>query len=388
MTGDIEGILELGGAAAVEIAASALVERGEKVGTCPNCGSSLIGPYCAVCGQERDTHRRSVFGLLHDFFVDIANFDSRLLRTARALLFRPGELPRAFREGRTRAYVPALRLYLFVSLIFFLVLSFYGIAILQLQVVATPLKVIRDAKGNTFFANPGYDPKAEDAKYVPKLIPISKEKANQPGGPYNYSTDTYFFAPIGSHHSNLSPAAFARLKKASVEMDIDDEQKAAQTPANRAKTKKVRNWLETRVYGGIQRLAADPAALNGPLTTWIPRVLFLLLPLYAILLAMFYWRQRKKYYFVDHLIFSLTVHTFTFVALLAAVGLAQFLPGGLVAWSILAVISLYLFLSLKSFYEQGWFWTSVKFVFISGIYTLFFLLPALAGVLALSFLDT
>ena len=40
---------------------------------------------------------------------------------------------------------------------------------------------------------------------------------------------------------------------------------------------------------------------------------------------------------------------------------------------------------MKRFYKQGWFITSVKFVLISGIYTLFFLLPAMAGILALSF---
>ena len=61
-------------------------------------------------------------------------------------------------------------------------------------------------------------------------------------------------------------------------------------------------------------LAADPAALNGPLTTWMPRALFLLLPLYALLLALFHIRRRKRFYFVDHLVFSLSIHTFTFVA--------------------------------------------------------------------------
>ena len=119
---------------------------------------------------------------------------------------------------------------------------------------------------------------------------------------------------------------------------------------------------------------------------WIPRVLFLLLPLYALLLAAFYWRQRKKFYFVDHLIFSLSVHTFTFVALIAAVGLAQIVSGVWVFWFLLASIGIYVLLSLKRFYEQSWFWTGLKFVFISGIYTVFLLLPALGGVIALSFL--
>ena len=148
MVDDLGAIFETGGAAAVELAASALAERGAKTDTCTNCGKPLLGPYCAICGQPRHTHRRSVRSLIHDFVVDFVNFDSRILRTARALLFQPGELPSAFREGRTQRYVPAIRLYLFVSLIFFILLSLTGVAILQLRVEATPVKLIYDAQGN------------------------------------------------------------------------------------------------------------------------------------------------------------------------------------------------------------------------------------------------
>jgi len=121
------------------------------------------------------------------------------------------------------------------------------------------------------------------------------------------------------------------------------------------------------------------------LTDWLPRALFLLLPLYALLLAVFHLRRRKDFYLVDHLVFSLSIHTFAFVALIGAAALAQVAPGETVALLLLAVIALYIFLAMKRFYKQGWFITTVKFVLISGIYTLFFLLPAMAGILALSF---
>jgi hypothetical protein len=378
---DFEAILETGGAAAVELAASALAERGAKTGKCPNCGTSIIGPYCAMCGQERDTHRRSLFSLLHDLFEDIVSFDSRMMRTAYALVARPGELPRAFREGRTQRYMPAVRLYLFVSLIFFLILSFSGIAIMQLQVVATPQKVMRDVKGNTFILNPAYD---KDDPDMPHLLPVSKEKANAPGGLFSFSTTPYFFSKIGLYQSKLSNGAREQIARSDVAIEVDGAEKPAK---DEKKPRAVKSWIEKRANEGIQSLAANPAAMNAPLTAWIPRVLFLLLPLYALLLALFYWRQWKKFYFVDHLVFSLSVHTFAFVVLVIAVGAAQILPGDLVAWSALAAVTIYLFLSLKHFYEQSWFWTSAKFIAISGIYTIFFLLPALAGVLAASFLQ-
>jgi RsiW-degrading membrane proteinase PrsW (M82 family) len=85
------------------------------------------------------------------------------------------------------------------------------------------------------------------------------------------------------------------------------------------------------------------------------------------------------------LVFSLRVHTFTFVALMCAAALAQVAPGETVAWLLLVVLTVYIFLAMKRFYNQGWLTTTLKFVVISGIYTLFFLLPAMAGILALSF---
>jgi hypothetical protein len=377
-----EAIVETGIAASVEYAASRAAEREAPPAKCANCGAPLAGPYCSACGQERDTHRRSVLGLAHDLFEDIASFDSRILRTAKALLFQPGELPRAFRESRTRRYVPALRLYFFVTLVFFLILGVTGIAILQFRVIATPAKVFRDSQGRTYFLNPAYDPHDPDMKGVPRLVPLPKEKASQSGGLYFFSPLPLFFQPT-IHASTLTPAM--RNQIAADEKLLDREIDRNANNAERRRAANTKNWLKHHVYSGIERLAANPAALNEPLTNWIPRVLFLLLPLYALLCALFYWRQRKKFYLVDHLIFSLSAHTFTFVALIMAVGLAQVVSGGLVFWFLLGSIGLYVLLAIRRFYEQSWFWTTVKFLCISGIYTVFFLIPALAAVVAYGF---
>jgi hypothetical protein len=374
MTGDVEAILETGAAVAVEAAASALAERGATTETCANCKKPLLGPYCAVCGQPKITGRRSIHTLIYAFVKDVINFDSRIMRTARALLFQPGELPAAFRDGRMQPYVPAIRLYLFVSLVFFVLLSVTSIAILQLEVDATPTKVIWDANGNAFIANPAYDKDETDPDVktaMKPLIPISKKKALRPGGIFSYSTKEHFFSRVGAYHSSLPPAARANL--------LDPA-----TPMVDGKDRRKVDWIERNIYGTINRLAADPAALNGPLTTWMPRALFLLLPLYALLLALFHIRRQRDFYLVDHLVFSLSIHTFAFVALIAGAGLAQVISGEPVAWILFVAVSLYIFLAMKRFYEQGWFLTTVKFVFISGIYCLFFLAPALAGVLALS----
>lgn len=380
---ELEAIIETSAVSAVELAASAMAERGHEVHPCPNCGKPLIGAYCAVCGQERDTHRRSVWGLVRLLIIDVVSFDSRILRTGTALVAQPGEIACAFREGRTRRYVPALRLYLFVSLIFFVILGATNLAIMQLEVVATPAKLIWE-NGKAYMNNPAYDPDDEDVKkYVPQRMEVTPEKARK--GMFNYSTKIYFFAPIGAHHTNLSREARDRLTKAEINIDIDDSKMSKEQQAGIKKVKETKNWFERHFFDGMNRLAADPAALNGPLTTWIPRVLFFLMPLYALLLSLFYIRQRKTFYYVDHLIFSLTIHTFGFVLLLVAAAAAQFFAGEAVALGTMIVAAIYTLIATRTFYRQNWFWTVVKFAFVTFFYTCFFLIPALVGVLALSF---
>jgi hypothetical protein len=377
---------------AVQHAAAALAREGVAVGVCPNCGVPLIGDYCAVCGQEKDIHRRSVRGILHDFFEDMLNFDSRIVRTVIALLVEPGEIAIAFREGRTRRYVPALRLYFFVTLIFFLLLSATNLALVQLEVVASPAKVFHDAKGNTYYENPAYDPDDADASGQKKLIPMPLENGKPAKQKMMFSTRWYFFNPTGKLHSYLTKDELARLNNMNANdflKDVGDGNKKV-TPAQRKKEQeekdRIGGWITRNIFGGIRRLANDPAALNGAMTTWIPRAMFLLMPLYALLLAAFYWRQRKDFYFVDHLIYSLTVHAFTFVALIGAAVLAQFLSGETVAWLLFFAIGIYIFIGMKRFYNQGWAITTTKFAAVSFIYTCFFLLPTLGGIMLLGFL--
>lgn len=364
MTDELEAIAELGGAAAAEMVAAALANHGAGAVKCPNCGAPVIGPYCAACGQERDTHRRSVHELLRELLGEIASFDSRILRTAFALVARPGELSVAFREGRARRYVPALRLYLFVSLIFFLTLSATGLALMQFTLVAKPEKIVTNAKGESFaVTQDDSDP-----------LPIPAWKAKEPGPHYSVSTETHLFSPVGAYRNAL-PAA-ARLK-------LERDRLHAQAGSTGSKTA---NWIRFHVTRAAQVLEDNPAAINAPLTEWIPRLLFVLLPLFALLMAAFYWRQRRNFFFVDHLVFSLNMHSFVFVTVLAAAGLAQILSGETVGWLVILAVGIYGLLAMKRFYGQNWFWTVTKFVAVSFVYTTFFLLPALATAIVVSML--
>lgn len=92
--------------------------------TCANCGAPLTGKYCSQCGQRH--HEVPVHHFWHfvsEAFEDLTHADSRLWRTLIALLFRPGFLTREFLDGRRVRYLPPVRLYLVLSVLFFLIVA-------------------------------------------------------------------------------------------------------------------------------------------------------------------------------------------------------------------------------------------------------------------------
>jgi hypothetical protein len=375
-----EAVLDTGGAAALEMAASAALERGEKIAPCRNCGAPVLGVYCGECGQPVETHRRSVLHLLHDLVKDIASWDSRILRTARALFLQPGELALAFREGRTQRYVPPVRLYLFVSLVFFLILSATHVAILQLELITATKRTFTDAGGQVLEEKNGKTTVLENLKTDKNGIVVAGPQddgdhpdliGTRPDGSTKTNLDVtpHFFTRAGTADHPVSP----ELRKI-----LDRDERLIDGALGGGRFKLAMNGDPKRI---LETLATNPAAINGPLTEWIPRVLFVLLPAFAVLLAALYWRQRRDFYFVDHLVFSLNAFSFAFVAILLAIGLARFVSGGTAVFAALCATSLHLLLSMKRFYRQGWGWTGLKFAFVSFIYGVFFVGPALIGII-------
>ena len=320
---------------------------------------------------------------MHEFFKDIVSFDSRILRTVRALVIEPGELPLAFREGRTQRYMPSVRLYFFVSLLFFLFLSVTGIALMQITLNVTTERFVADKAGNVFIitngkraAMDGFKADAKGRIYLAdKDAPhVTLPTAKADGSVDNkVDTDIHYFQRIGGVRQNMTPAVKAALAS------MEEESLADAKKGNASG-----GGLEAKIFAAMQKLETNPAALNGPLMTWIPRILFLLLPLFALLLAAFYRRLRNEFYFVDHLVFSLTIHTFAFIVLILAAIAAQLIAGKWVAILTVVVLAVYLLLSLKHFYGQSWVRTGLKFAGIGIIYPMFFLGPALVAAIVAS----
>ena len=100
--------------------------RGVRLNICTNCGATLAGEYCHVCGQKRFVEGdRRLSHLLHQFIASATDVDGRIWRTVRALLFQPGLLSREYFAGRRARWISPVSLFLAVSVIYF-VAPFHG----------------------------------------------------------------------------------------------------------------------------------------------------------------------------------------------------------------------------------------------------------------------
>lgn len=92
---------------------------------CKNCETKLDEgfQYCPKCGQEHKDKVIHFKQFILDFLGDYFTFDSLIIRSVRPLLFNPGFLTNEFIAGRRVRYIPPLRMFIFISIIFFLILG-------------------------------------------------------------------------------------------------------------------------------------------------------------------------------------------------------------------------------------------------------------------------
>jgi hypothetical protein len=104
----------------------------------------------------------------------------------------------------------------------------------------------------------------------------------------------------------------------------------------------------------------------------LPNVIILLLPLFALVLKLLY--IRRKFFYVEHLIFSIHIHCFAFL-LFSIWLLGEFFFPTLedyFFWIILLFL-FYTCLAMKTMFSQSWLRTFVKFIFLGMTYTIILL---------------
>src|SRR5688500_3170138 len=88
---------------------------------CNNCGCPLMGKWWSQCGQRVSSPDPTWHELLHEVTHEFLHIDGKIFRTLRLLFLQPGELTAEYLRGRRARYISVLRLYLTMSVAYFLI---------------------------------------------------------------------------------------------------------------------------------------------------------------------------------------------------------------------------------------------------------------------------
>ncbi len=90
---------------------------------CQNCQTPLDGDFCGNCGQRNVDLKLPIWSLVADVIKETIEVDGRAWLTTKTLFRHPGTLTNEFLAGRRRTYTPPLRLYLAISISFFVLVA-------------------------------------------------------------------------------------------------------------------------------------------------------------------------------------------------------------------------------------------------------------------------
>jgi uncharacterized protein DUF3667 len=103
-----------------------MTESNAPLTACTNCGAESADVYCARCGEKQPGHHDlAVSHFAHEVFHELAHVDSKLFKTLRDLITRPGLLTQEYFAGRKSRYIPPLRLFLTLFALQFLAFTIY-----------------------------------------------------------------------------------------------------------------------------------------------------------------------------------------------------------------------------------------------------------------------
>lgn len=392
---------------------------------CRNCGSPLYGEHCYACGQPTKGLVRHFSSILGDFADTLFNIDGRILRTLPALLLKPGFLTREYIEGHRVRYVSPVRLFVFLCIgTFFaakLATPSFEIGRDDAVRVAGTDEIVIDPDNREGFEEidtvAGVEARLaevraemakrrEESKNVPGVVAVLDAAEEQIEADARKRIEHLQAAGDGTAGAVPGETA-TRASSPSISLDENDDTPDinfngkpwdAETNPLVVETlpDTANDWLNAQI-GHIpqnwKRVREDPDLLRNAFYSALPTALFVLVPVFALLLKILYVYQRRLY--MEHLVAALHGHAFVCAMLLVLMAMTSIesllgspawlaAPMGWLEWLALMWIPAYLWLHLKRVSGQGWFATSVNFailgiaeVMLLSVVAVFALLAAL-----------
>jgi hypothetical protein len=398
---------------------------------CANCHATLAGEYCAACGQRHEPHVHTVAHFAGEAFESISHADSRVWRTLLFLLIKPGRLTREFFDGRRVRYLPPFRLYLVISVLFFLVVGLGGGSSEPLIQIDKPntaediaaLNKVADALESRKSGPGGPETtgeiaaqlralgreqaaeleaeKAKPAESKPKVVaapliaqpsPLPDEGAPAPappataaGGDANADKagDTFADELAGKIAQKKAEKAASRQRAAGA--DVDDaitiatgeeveggiDEFCREFVAANSKDTSAKNANRESVLRWCRRFNnKGVGAIGEALAHNIPRAMFVFLPLLALCMKLMYWRPKR--YYVEHLLFMVHNHAFVFLAatLVMLIGMIPYVGdyAALLYWATFFYMAWYIYRAMRNVYGQGRWLTVAKYFTLGFVY--------------------
>lgn len=317
--------------------------RFKKSHHCLNCGYDLQNSnYCPECGQANTDRKLTLWQFLRDFIDDYFTFDSRFFHSVGPLISKPGHLTREYLDGRRIRYILPLRLYLFTTFLFFFVIA------IQSRVNRAPDEsmVTRTANRLTTAA-------------MDTVTTVLRQHSDE----ISPETQSLILASLDS-----ALVKSARPDSSNIQISFGDQ--------DESNNRFIQYLVKRARY--LQSMGKEGGAiLIRELINQIPKVMFILLPLFALYLKLLY--IRRKILYVEHLIFSLHFHTFVFLALIMTI----FFPKWFIIWPLILLILIQLFRAMRRVYQQSIFKTLFKMGLLLVIY-FFSFIPASAVLMVLA----
>jgi hypothetical protein len=336
---------------------------------CLNCGTKLLNRFCHYCGQKDLPKRQTLRELIENFLGSFFSFESKFFRTVKFLLLRPGFLPIEYTSGKRESFYHPARAYVFISFIFFLLL-FY----------------LPDSENEV--------PKNPLTEKDKQEIKEGLEKMSEVGVP-SFITDSLSKLPPEQLDSIITYSwagdKTAKTKKRNSGFSLTDTEykTVAQydSAQNALPEDKRDNWFMRKLnirsielnqlYNGDEGGKRFKSDFGRAFFDAFPKVLFFLLPVFALLLKLLY--IRRDFYYSEHLVFSIYYYNFFYLAsiIILLAGLIPFVGGWLTAIIVMWMIA-YLPMSMKRMYKQRWGKTILKFTMLFFSFS-FCLLTGIAG---------
>jgi len=329
-----------------------------KENNCLNCGTTLEGKFCHNCGQENLEMKESFGHMMNHAISDYFHFDHQFFHTIKPLFTKPGFLTTEYMAGRRANYLHPVKMYIFISLVYFVVLFQTGHKLINVKTTYSGAEKAQMAIDSVM-----KDP--EIPAYIKKSL-IEKIKKG----------DTSTAKKNG------------RVKFAATEGDKDTSNWTFFSPTTRDSTYQAylasqQKLPEGRRDGLIERYYNEKAysynvkygnrtkeVIIEEFQHNIPKMMFFLLPFCALVL-MISFKNNKKYY-VEHLIYSFHLHCFIFLFLAVVMLLQWIIPSntidGLLGFFAFLTIAWYIYRSLRVVYGRSRWRTISKLIGASLMY--------------------